>query len=176
MGWTFQPKPRNVKAYLDGGFRPGVTVLKSALKINTYYAALEHDGVVTATVCLIRYIPGDDLYNFGTKWLDEDMGPVESDCPKGILELLTPTDSEYALKWRKRCWDNIERREAVKRLKVGDTFETNAIRFTNGEDYSRFILCRKTPRDFIVRPEGTGLQVRLSRRAVASTIHTTEGA
>jgi hypothetical protein len=174
MGWTFQAKPHHVKEYLDGGFRDGVTVLKSALKIDTYYAALQHDGVVSATVCLIRYVPGDDPYNFGTKWIDEDCGPVESECPKGILELLTPTDSEWANQWRERCWHNVRCREAVVRLKVGETFDAvNPIRFTNGESYQRFTLIRRDRSQLILRPEGASFQVRMARGPAARNIKIT---
>ena len=34
--------------------------------------------------------------------MSEDMGPYESKCPKGIIDLLSPTESEYAKAWRKR--------------------------------------------------------------------------
>ncbi len=34
------------------------------------------------------------------------MGPCEADCPQSILDLLTPTDRPYAVKWRARCREN----------------------------------------------------------------------
>ena len=35
--------------------------------------------------------------------MDETCGPAECQCPKGILNLLTETDSTYAKEWRERC-------------------------------------------------------------------------
>lgn len=86
---------------------PELNVLKSAMVGSTYYAAVEikRNGVrekVFGTVALTSTNWNDGM-NFGYKDIDETMGPYQCDCPKGILDLLTPTDSEYALKWRKRC-------------------------------------------------------------------------
>ena len=39
--------------------------------------------------------------------LDETMGPNEASCPETILKLLTPTQNEHALDWRKRCLANL---------------------------------------------------------------------
>jgi hypothetical protein len=38
------------------------------------------------------------------KLMDETMGPYAYNCPKEILELLTPTRKSYALKWRAINW------------------------------------------------------------------------
>ncbi|MDO5332206.1 MAG: hypothetical protein Q4E99_05950, partial [Bacillota bacterium] len=32
-------------------------------------------------------------------------GPYCYDCPKAILKLLTPTDSEWANEWRRKCFE-----------------------------------------------------------------------
>jgi hypothetical protein len=42
--------------------------------------------------------------------MDESMGPFECNCPKSILELLSPTDNEYALNWRENCYKNIRKK------------------------------------------------------------------
>jgi hypothetical protein len=44
--------------------------------------------------------------------MEESMGPCECDCPEHILDLLTPTDREWALRWRARCRANIAARRA----------------------------------------------------------------
>lgn len=44
-----------------------------------------------------------DYFNFSYKDMDETMGPCECSCPKKILNLLSPTDNEWANKWRERC-------------------------------------------------------------------------
>lgn len=44
---------------------------------------------------------------WGYKAMDETSGPYECAAPRSILKLLSPTSNEYALDWRKRCWDNL---------------------------------------------------------------------
>ena len=95
-------------------------VLRSALvKMRVYYAAVEQ--VVAATdkrevwgaVCLVDYNPRDrEGYIFGYKDMSEPMGPCECDCPDAILDLLIPTDHQYAEEWRARCRDNAAERRA----------------------------------------------------------------
>jgi hypothetical protein len=65
---------------------------------------------VYAAVFLLRY-PTKSEYNFAYKDMDEGCGPFEVDCPERILKLLTPTDSEFALKWRKNCRTYHEQRK-----------------------------------------------------------------
>ena len=43
----------------------------------------------------------DDFFNFFE--MCEEMGPVVSECPNRILDLLSPTNEESALAWRSRC-------------------------------------------------------------------------
>lgn len=86
---------------------PELNVLKSRMYGSTYYAAIEvkRNGVrekVFGTVALTS-TDWDDGMNFGYKDMDETMGPYCYDCPKSILDLLTPTDSEYANEWRHKC-------------------------------------------------------------------------
>src|SRR3546814_944011 len=65
-------------------------------------------GIGFALVCLVRWNPRSrDGHQFGYKDMSENMGPCEADCPAAILELLSPTDHEYALDWRARCRANL---------------------------------------------------------------------
>ena len=59
-------------------------------------------------VCLLDYRP-NEYYNIGYKDMEESEGPYYYNCPERILKLLTPTSNEYALRWRKKCWERIER-------------------------------------------------------------------
>ena len=52
----------------------------------------------------------------GYKPVEECMGPFECAAPKKLIDLLTPTDSEYANQWRKKCLELA----AKKKVKVGD--------------------------------------------------------
>ena len=136
MGWTSTYKPKG-EPILDFFIHQGVLtwgddnpntyrVLDSALvNMGTFYAAVEQVNketgkrIVWAAVILVRHYPKDPRYNFGWKDMDESCGPYETKCPERILKLLTPTDNEYALGWRKSCWANIEKRKARKNLPPG---------------------------------------------------------
>jgi hypothetical protein len=131
MGWTFQEKPLNVKAELDGlltwtsetGAR---RVLDSAIVNRTeYYAAVETikpGGAreVWCAVFLLKFHPrARDGFTFGYKDMCETMGPYVWRCPVRILDLLTGTDNEYALRWREACREYHARRAALPKLKEG---------------------------------------------------------
>lgn len=93
------------------------TVLKSRMVGTTYYAAvkqhrLQDDGTWKDTVfAAITLTSGQDrsdpYFNFACKDMSESMGPYECKCPKSILDLLTPTESKYALEWRRKCRENL---------------------------------------------------------------------
>ena len=53
-------------------------------------------------------------FNFSYKDMDESMGPGQEDCPIGILNLLSPTSSEYANAWRDRCRVKAAKKKAEK--------------------------------------------------------------
>ncbi len=158
MGWLYMQSlgayygPRQ---YLDAQFtyqRDDVTskVLRSALvRMRTYYAAVEYVQLATsertifAAVCLVRYNPRDrEGYIFGCKDMDESMGPCESECPEAILDLLTPTDSQYANEWRGRCRANAATRRAIARRpspRPGQTIVLDQpLSFRDGRTLDRF--------------------------------------
>ncbi len=151
MGWLFMPSlggHRGPREYLDDQFtyeRQGRSskVLRSALvRMRTYYAAMEvlADGKereVWACVCLVKYNLRDkEGFIFGYKDMDEGMGPCERECPAAILDLLTPTENDYALEWRKACRAALAARAAKPKLKHGDlvTF-ASPIRFADGRTH-----------------------------------------
>lgn len=119
MGWLYMKSLKGYsgpRQYLDAQYtyeRPErrSRVLRSTLVgKRVYYAAVETVRVPTgeleayAAVCLYRWNPRDpEGYIFGYKDMDETVGPYECECPARILDLLTPTTSEYAVQWRDRC-------------------------------------------------------------------------
>jgi hypothetical protein len=118
MGWLYMQHldgHAGPKQYLDAQAtyeRPTgkSRVLRSALlRMRVYYAAVETitrggQRDVWARICLVKYNPRDrEGMIFGYKDMSEDMGPCEAECPQPILDLLTPTSSEYASAWRARC-------------------------------------------------------------------------
>lgn len=118
MGWTFYDADvttrgkrdnKKIKAILDkqctwewdgGSNKP----LKSSLVGNTYYAAVEQllpDGTRKVWAAVTRISLGNENgFRFGYKDMEESMNPFYYDCPIGILNLLTETDSKYANEWR----------------------------------------------------------------------------
>ena len=133
MGWTWYNATHykngkiDRKAECDAYFledlnRGWYEVLKSAMVGKIYYAAVKalkkYDGNNTIDippeeqrvfgVIFITSIDSKSYYNFGYKDMDETCGPCYNDCPKGILDLLSPTTSQWANEWRQACYNNLK--------------------------------------------------------------------
>lgn len=143
MGWTstnVQVKYKNGKPYIDRKEecdklynQPMVTgesnepigkyeVLKSSMKSSVYYAAVKktkfsepEKATVFAAICMTS-VNLKDHFNFSYKDMDETCGPYYYDCPVGILKLLSPTNNEYALNWRKKCREKTKEKRNPYRL------------------------------------------------------------
>ena len=84
--------------------------------------------------------------------LEESMGPHEADCPARILDLLTPTDKDYAIDWRARCRANLERRS--RKLADGDRIRFPApMKFTDGHVGQEFVVSKRGRRTILRDPE-----------------------
>ena len=145
MGWTFVHKEPGQK--LSDFFRKEfewdnpetgykLRVLDCATYLNAAYLALEqtHGGEreVFALVCELQYRPRDH-FNFGYKDVEEMQGPIKANCPERILNLLTPTDNEWAKEWREACWENLRRTKQARAIKPGALVEfAKPVRFTDG--------------------------------------------
>lgn len=108
-----------------------VSVVKSSMVGSEYYAAVRIEeknkfpfiiGTVIQTA-----VDGREI---GMKIVEETCGPIHYKCPKGILELLSPTDSESATEWRKKCREYHEKKArsrkdkySLKNLPVGTTID-----------------------------------------------------
>lgn len=103
-----------------------------------YYAVEEvKTGDVFAVVALGRKTRGE----VSIKLVDEGMGPFHWDCPASILNLLSPTTSEYALKWRDECRTQIELKKAQPKLQEGAVVVlATPVRFTDGVETDRFVF------------------------------------
>lgn len=141
MGWTsyhathYKNGKIDRKGECDAYFMKGLNrghydVLKSSMVGKVYYAAVKplkkysKDDVGNE---IIVDIPTDeqqvfgvvfltstdvkDYHNFSYKEMDETVGPCYYDCPKGILDLLTPIDSEWANNWRAKCREQLEKKK-----------------------------------------------------------------
>ena len=184
MGWLFMKSlsghcgPRQ---YLDAQFTyesPEVAsrVLRSALvRLRVYYAAVEHVHPATAgrevwaAVCLVKYNPRDaEGYIFGYKDMTESMGPCEAECPESILNLLTPTDNQYAQRWRARCHDNAAARRALSRKPLPRPGQfiifDRPLLFSDGCRLDRFevVAHPQSRRALLFRDPASGLRYRIS--------------
>lgn len=130
--------------FMEGLNRGHYDVLKSAMVGSTYYAAVQglrryvgkdENGTyiyepipenkrITFGVVFKTSTDMKDYYNFSYKDMDETCGPYERDCPKGILDLLSPTDNEFANEWRKACYANIvKKKNSASNLPVGSVIK-----------------------------------------------------
>ena len=124
------------KAECDAYFLEGLNsgyyeVLKSSIVGSTYYAAVkqlkrcgdedENGNFIAVDIpkeeqrvwgaVFLTSTNMKDYFNFSYKDMSESMGPCRYECPKGILDLLSPTDNEYANNWRAKCYANIEKKK-----------------------------------------------------------------
>lgn len=100
-------------------------VLKSYMKGNVYYAAVSlktpEEECVYAAVFLTSYSPrATKEFNFAVKEMDETLGPHYYDFPEEYFELLTPTNSEFAIAWRTEVKKRIDLKKKLSKLKKGD--------------------------------------------------------
>lgn len=120
MGWLYTEYDKKLshkerreemdKVYTWESDERVVRPLASTIKGNVYYGAIEtihketgERNVVCAIDLLGSYKEGF-WYWYGYKDMDETMGVNGCyDCPAKILDLLTPTDSEWANEWRQKC-------------------------------------------------------------------------
>lgn len=152
MGWTsyrathYKNGKVDRKAECDAYFLEGLNrghfdVLKSSMVGSTYYAAvkplkqgcMDKGGnnfyvdipVEEQRVFAVIFLTSTDMkdyFNFSYKDMCESMGPFRYDCPKGILDLLTPTDNECANEWRKMCHEHMQKKKdpnSLSNLPVG---------------------------------------------------------
>lgn len=181
MGWTYLHKDRgaSVAEFFKKEFgweQDGkkVTVLDVAVVgLRTAYLAIERkfekDGQpyrdVFGMVCLLDY-NNKDYHNFGYKGMEETMHPYYYDCPKRILDLLTPIDSDNANEWRKNCLERLAAKQARPKLKTGSYLKLAApVTFSNGDKLDIFYIADAKRRDFRRTKNGYA-SYRISKRVL----------
>lgn len=109
MGWDYHHEvaPYNRRTICRSNIGNGYEVVKDAVVGTTYYAAVKspRDSKVGAVIILTK-IDRNGYCNFGMKWLGEEDGPFKCECPKSVLDALSPTDNESAIEWREKCRAN----------------------------------------------------------------------
>ena len=122
MGWTGRPMWYNPKG--DERVRLAIEdnldnerVVDTAVSGNNIYVAYKLNGNVIGVVIMTQFAH----HEFLTKAISEDCGPFAYDCPKRILDKLSPTEVEYASEWREKCRKRLEekrRKASEKRAKA----------------------------------------------------------
>jgi len=138
----------------NGHWRPRQEVLKSSMVGTVYYAAvktMKRDGGSTVWAAVFPTATNSrDYFNFGYKAMDETCGPCECQCPKGILKLLTETDSDSARGWRERCWkyhEDQKRKRAMASLPIGSRISfQNSMHLKDGRKPGDEIILTKVER------------------------------
>lgn len=136
MGWDYHNElaPYDRRAICRRQIGNGYKVVKDAVVGTTYYAAVKspHDGKVNAVIILTK-IDNNSWCNFGMKFMDEEMAPFARNCPRSVLDVLSPTDNEYAIEWRQGCLDNLASKKdtTLKDAPVGTKLK---VTLKNGEE------------------------------------------
>lgn len=132
MGWTYSHEDTRYTSRKDlvidqlewEDARRKDQVLYASVKGSTVYAAVKQidkdcGAVQVWGVVVLTHVRNADYCNFGVKIIDENMGPCESDAPKKLIHMLSPTKNEYAMDWRGRCLLHHERRKTLMSFPYG---------------------------------------------------------
>lgn len=98
---------------------PQIRVLKSSMVGTVYYGAIEvtyDDSRDVWGMVALTSTSKSDGFNFSYKDMDETCIPYCFDCPKSILDLLTPTESKNANEWRNKCRQQLQLKREHKTL------------------------------------------------------------
>ena len=93
--------------------RKKVETIDAVLVGTTAYLAVKvtnketGESRVSASVVLSRQESNELM----TKEIGEECGPTAKNCPRRILDKLTPTESQWANEWRKACRERLENKK-----------------------------------------------------------------
>lgn len=128
---------------------PELNVLKSSIVGSVYYAAIEvkRNEIVEQVIPMVvlTSVNMKDYFNFAYK----EIGLYYYDCSKGILDLLTDTDNEHELEWRKECKKHLEKKRM--KLTKGTLPVGSIIKFTRW-DNEEIVLEKMRPSYQFNRP------------------------
>lgn len=143
MGWTSMHCGKGECRRIMQGLARPYEIVEDCLKRDRYFAAIKRpDGTVFALAVMLSWSPRSD-YNLTFKDMDDSCGPNLYGCPLSILDKLTPTDKEYAIKWRKV---NRELAELWAQVRPGALIELPAsLRFEGGASGKLFYVESKRP-------------------------------
>lgn len=133
MGWTSSPEWQTKQQALEGDL--DMPILDKSFIGNVAYVAVQKEnGQVFGLVAMFS----KDSTGYAVKLVDESMGPYQFDCPKRILDKLTPLDElyeegrgTYAKEWREACYSL----HAKPKVRLEDGMR---VRFANMMDFGSF--------------------------------------
>jgi hypothetical protein len=164
VGWDFWNKPQTMTTKeaivkdleREDGTSPVVDI--SVVGTVGYVAYRTREDTIVGVVVLTARQRGH--FNFGTKMMDEHMGPYNFDCPARILDKLSPLPAEAvakaetpeptdfreyeggdvsAARWRKKCRERAAQKKEAVQLQPGDTIIfPEPLSFGKYGTYSRF--------------------------------------
>lgn len=86
-------------------------VLDNAVVSSVLYAAIQKpDGEVFAAIVPFELVKRGSAWELLYDMESETVGPCDVKCPARILNMLSPTRSEYAINWREKCRSRIKNR------------------------------------------------------------------
>ena len=88
-------------------------MIKSGMSGSTFYAAMETTTEAGREVWALVVLTSLNGGEFCYKEMDETEGPYYYECPKGILDALTPTTNATANEWRQKCREAREKKKAA---------------------------------------------------------------
>lgn len=158
MGWTSTTLPygKPIKEFFTQMFEWEsdthiYRILDSSLvHFSTWYAAMEitdkntSEKEVIALVVLVHMQP-KKYYNICYKEMTENEGPCERQCPKRILNLLTPTNEKYAIQWRKDCWERYNKKKNPSLKKGHYILFKEALHFNDGTEHRLLYISLARP-------------------------------
>lgn len=165
MGWDFE----TAKYFTKGGrvdrkrsvdekygeWREGgrsASLVASAMVGATWYGAVlvTDDGGSRVVADVVETSVRSDPWgvSIGYKACGEACGPVRTDCPARILDLLGPPENDYAAEWRARCREKAVKAACLPKLK--DLPIGTKIRFSDGG--KEFVAEKTAPRYQFKRP------------------------
>lgn len=147
MGWTYTNRHTSIDEFFDKDWETPnnkYTCIGKGAVVNfrEYYRAVRNNET-DEVFCFVALIDckGDREYNFGYKDMQDSMHPYVYNCPERILKLLTPTDNENAMAWRKICADRIAKRRKVNKIPAGSIIKfKDTYTFNSGAQGDTFVL------------------------------------
>jgi hypothetical protein len=172
MGSLTVAMPQDRKAYLDYVLSgPGIGIITSSMVGNIYYAAFMNFELDLVLAAVVKTESGGGYFTY--KLMDESAIPCYFDCPKKILDLLTPVDViernnahfkmspksiQNCSAWRDECAKSHDLKAKRRKLKIGVKIKLPApVLFTGGDKHDTFIKVKGN----VFHPVGAGYNVRL---------------